>query len=110
MRPNTSKINSVVDPVPSVTFGGSLTQVALRLAKDAIPKVAPTVEERAATMDQLCEAAGVKLTTGKSAVAELEAEGSLKRVGKGKKNDAFRYWAPALIESEPPVVPTEPII
>ena len=60
--------------------------------------------------DLIQAAEDVKTTIGKDAIADLLANGKLQRNGEGKKNSAFRYWAPRFIESEPPIVPTESIV
>jgi hypothetical protein len=73
-------------------------------------KAAPTSEADAKKgTDLISEAEGVKTTVGKEAIAELLQEGKLDRHGTGKRNHAFMYWAPELIESEPPVVATETV-
>jgi hypothetical protein len=40
----------------------------------------------------LLEAASIKRSTGQRVLRELLEEGRAARIGKGKKNDPYRYW------------------
>jgi len=80
---------------------GNETQVALRLAKDAILSTAPRTEDEAKATSDLIKDAEVKSTIAKEALNELLREGQLSRTGAGKKGNPYKYWAPGMIESEP---------
>jgi DnaB helicase-like protein/AAA domain-containing protein len=73
---------------------GEQKETAIRDAKSSIFRVAPEAEADALTLKELAEAAKVSRQTAQRAVDELYREGSLKRIGKGKKGDAFRYFVP----------------
>ena len=86
---------------------GNETQVALRLAKDAILSTAPRTEDDAKATNDLIKDAEVKSTIAKEALNELLREGQLSRTGGGKKGNPYKYWAPGMIESEPDEAITE---
>ena len=73
---------------------GTETAIAASEARKAVLEAAPTSEEKASTVDELFEAAQVTHATGNRTRRSLLDEGKLKRTGKGKKGDPYRYWRP----------------
>jgi hypothetical protein len=70
--------------------------IASEHAQVAILAVIPASESEALTMDELCAGAGVKRTTGQDAVLKLVQGARLFRIGKGHRNDPYRYFAPEI--------------
>lgn len=74
---------------------GTETAVAEAEARERVLRAAPTNEADALKEDDLLAAADVKRTVGRDAIAYHLAAGRLRRVGAGKRGDAFRYWRPS---------------
>ena len=72
---------------------GEPNDAALKDTRDSIMATAPKTEAEAATQKELTEAAEApsRRTAGR-AIEELYREGMLRRIGKGKKGDPFRYF------------------
>ena len=75
-----------------LTEDGYVAAVALRKAQEAILDVAPATEEDAMTLEELRKAAGCGRHIAIDAIGALLAEGTLTRVGAGKRGDPYRYY------------------
>lgn len=73
---------------------GDEAAYAFEIAKRQVLDTAPRTEQRALPESELLDAAKVRRTSGREAVAALLELGGLRRVGAGKRGDAFRYWSP----------------
>ena len=78
----------------------ALSSARLRFAREEILRAAPTSANVAQRVDDLIkDAEGVTSAIGKAAITELVEERVLHRVGTGRRNDAYRYWTPELINT-----------
>jgi hypothetical protein len=64
--------------------------------KAAVLKVLPTNEPDAIQLDTLVRESGVKRTTTQEVLKTLSDDGQVRSIGKGKKGDPVRYWAPQI--------------
>ena len=60
--------------------------------KEKVLAVLPVSQEEAISIDELCKLAHLKRTTTQEGVQELNAEGLLLQVGKGRRNDPVRFY------------------
>jgi len=74
---------------------GTEAAVAEVQARAAILDIIPSTEENAKKQDEILEAAEVRRSTGQKVLKELQAEGAIMRLGKGRKNDPYLYWMPS---------------
>jgi hypothetical protein len=73
---------------------GKPDETAVKDAKNSIIGIAPQTEVEAMNLKDLTTKAGVSRQTAQRAVDELVQEGTLARIGKGKRGNAFRYFVP----------------
>jgi hypothetical protein len=73
---------------------GDPQEAAVKAAKDSILAVALTSEPDAADLKQLMESADVPRATAQRAVKELVEEGTLIKLGEGKRGKPFKYRQP----------------
>jgi hypothetical protein len=66
--------------------------VASQQAVVSIQAVIPRFDSEAFTLNQLCEVASVRRTIGQEVVQQLVQDKRLCRIGKGHKNDPYRYY------------------
>jgi AAA domain len=73
---------------------GNEAAMVASLARRALLDVAPAASDDAKTVDELLALSGVKRSSGQEALGELFREGSLTRIGAGKRGDPYRYHLP----------------
>ncbi|HEU5254614.1 MAG TPA: bifunctional DNA primase/polymerase [Vicinamibacterales bacterium] len=77
---------------------GSEAAVAILEAKRALVEDLPTREESAIGIDELRTRFGIPRTVLQDALKELVGN-QVTRIGKGKKNDAYRYFRPVVVSA-----------
>jgi Bifunctional DNA primase/polymerase, N-terminal/AAA domain len=88
---------------------GSMAAMAEADAEAAMLDAMPGSEEEAKSLPDLLEAANenegrrVKRENGRLAVAKLLERGTVRRTGKGKRGDAYRFWIAGEVEHGTPV-------
>jgi AAA domain len=70
---------------------GETKAIAVSEAVREMLAILPEKPEVALTLDQISEALSIPRTTLQSAISDLEAKGSIAKVGRGVKGDSLRY-------------------
>jgi len=83
-------------------YRGTENEIAERDAIDVVLAKALEGEENAKTLDELIKGTNVARTTAQRVIAGLVREGQLIQIGKGKKNDPFRYFLPEKDSAQTP--------
>lgn len=81
---------------------GSMANITRRAAEDGVRDALPTANTNALTVDELCEEAGVKKTTGKVVLAALTENGEAVRIGDGHKGSPYRYHRTKMLSAGTP--------
>lgn len=71
---------------------GTQDAVAHQAAMDSIRSVLPSQSEQAMSLDEVARQTGSSRTTLQAAISTLEAEGFIKRRGKGVRSDPYSYF------------------
>jgi hypothetical protein len=83
---------------------GSTSDVLYQEARDSIVSNAPTTEAEAVELGDLNESGEVRRATLQRIVKELLKAGNLRRVGKGKRGEPYRYFRavdPDIVSAQP---------
>lgn len=80
---------------------GEPEDAAFVVAKESIAEIVPDSESEALNIDEIAKSADVPRTTAQRAIKELEAEGTLGRVGKGRRGDQRRYFRIGMVSAQP---------
>lgn len=73
---------------------GTETAVAAKEARNAVLDVLPATAEGAKTISELMELTGAKRTILDQVLGELVADGTVHRLGLGKRGSPFKFWRP----------------
>jgi hypothetical protein len=77
---------------------GNEAAVAFDAAVGELLGAIPNTEDSAKTFDSIlakCDGTAVRRSTAQSALKKLVEDRQVRRIGGGKKGDAYRYWRPA---------------
>jgi len=71
---------------------GDSSAITRQHASAEFLELLPTGEAEALSIEQIVERSGQKSGTANNALKQLESQGSVAKVGKGKRNDPYRYF------------------